>query len=1222
MRIKKNKQNSSEKKKIILLTIMIISTILISLITINSEIEEVQAEPCCLGNNGCIDYNLVGGDETAFRDVCVEQGGEVSENACAIEPQCEIGCCCGLGTSSSPVSQYQCGGTFIPGQPGIGQSCNQICNQGILTLQGIVYNQDGTIIAGATIKINGQTESITNQDGEYITEVQENTEYEILVTHPNNPSCSTIETVIIGTQNYEQDLTLPQCDQNPQCVEEWIFNWENEAQQCGRRLNIEKIKDCGYGQATKPATAGIPCIDPNQYECILNGVQDPGEECEPPNLIFNGQPTTCQEINPQYTGGTLTCSSSCLINTDNCYTCPTTPTECTADQCNECAICQTSDVCQLDCRDKTITMEIATTNSPLGYNIDWNEDILLQCGTDIVNYALHRCKSDDGTSCNPFGQITRTLPRDTTNFYDTDAGFENSETYCYQLTANLIDVEGDYKIQSQQQCVTLQSPQCIGKENGVEFCYTNENGESGIATCQNGILQDNINYCPSQSACFELQEGVFCQETTICEKCNGLFGIFGFSEIPLSIFPPYITIAGNLIDVCSLNNNEFKNICYYEEQSTQQTNVGELNICSEVTNCYDYKSKNSCIQDSCTIDQTCQWRSLTTEETGIGVCVPTNTEQQDCSRCNENSLFGEYCPKELCELYTTDESCYYNEEKRNFVIIDSVSCMNQEDVGCETYETQQQCEDGSNINVDINYQQILNQYEVIGGTNKILSESADVLGKGRCVWIENTNEQTGQCVKDADNNRKVEQTIFNIRDCLVNDEQCLTDFEAPETIVYLEDNREYSETEIRQMAYTVEDNTYNGEDIETYFTMIKEETEIPGAYNRKYPDETAQLITINGQGNYLLRYYSKDKAQNYEEIKEKQLRIIPDLSGIQLTWNTDSEYIPNIDRYISNLEINVLYEDELTCKIELKQIDEPTNNFNGDDTKTGTQIQFIYTQLEDANYVADIVCTDSHLQIYEEQLDIYIEADTTIKNPQPRGINTIYAGEPVIISIETTQDATCYYSSDEPTNTDDAQPQGTPNPNSQTWIKYTQTDGTQHNAELTHTQTGMKFYYSKCEFNDGTNYIGNNGDIIYFPIDLTGPTYTITTPQLQGISGITNNQEYIIQCKDESIDYAGQKIGYGCKTNYQYCTYLDFNDCNPTANTEFNKKIEIQPPSGTQITFVKIQSEDYGENIGTQKIPLNIRDYEFIPPNIEICNPDDDECLTDTGIQISTNEET
>lgn len=1170
----------------------------------------VSAE-CCYGTNFCIDPTLQG----IGREEC-EGLGAIFEPTleCAQITSCtEQGCCCGVGYSEYS-RMFECSAEFIPTT---NTNCAAVCiGQSFSIVSGTVSYNDG-VNAPATIYLlyypaAGQEESfgpVVATQGQYSAEVYSDEAYKVTASIPNRPECNYVfDSIQVAQTPVTHNIVLP-CESTvqTQCVSVWTWDWLDPDNACGYRENITDINNCNPPTSPPPANY-VPCISDPSFSCNPDGVIQQGEVCDPVGPVFQQGLTLCSDLIAG-SSGNLGCSPVCRLTTEQCDVCPVTVTGCTElSMCANCQnICLGASICLGGCSETDIPeLEVSTVFEEKAIQLDWTFD---DCFSDLVGYELGRCKADStGTACIGYGpgayNIIANLPKESQAYYDGNLPPDAQGAYCYNLTALLFNQQtGTYQRTSGLTCGFIVEDECLGEEPNIDFCSS----ISTIGTCDEDGQYSVEDDCGSGQCIGPMSDGtVLCQDVSVCELCNGPFAQYGLMFPPLDAWhiDDFVdcrdTLDGSLSGV---------NICYVDEYSITHSSIGQYKACSEVRTCYDYKTQNSCEDDPCGegyLD--CSWNPIGVQQNGddlgLGVCVPVEVSDQECSRCETDSILGS-CPEELCMLYGDAGKCYYNAVAKDATPVgrefetDKNNCMNIEDVSCETYETVAQCiglNPSQAFSVDITYNQA--NPEIMYGTNNINAESNDTLGLGRCFWSTQKNE----CFKDSDNSRTI-QSEAHYSDCENDDMRCLTDMEYPTTEILYDENGYYSVPEMILLQINKTDNKYNDAELTTYFDIFDFEA-MPVNYQR--PQTLFEDLDFERPaGPYALVYFSKDPAQNYEPVNQFIFNLISDLSGVRVVISNTSFYDEGADVFLTNLSVSVSHSLPLTCSTKLFWEDESYIVFDGDETKHGSALSFNYNGLFDGSYQLNVSCWDEHLQEFFKSIRFSLEADTTIRDVFPRG--KTYNRGTVKLEMNTTEEGECYYLLN-PIGYEPPIPPTGNFPESPEWKRFDETGGEAHSVDIPSQDTGLYFAFTGCMFEDYFFY-GNYGDLAYWATDAEDPIVIVNDVATGGeynSSVPTESVTLEFECIDylDALFYNGNSWAFGCD-DLSLCSYRGSGSCTPekqTGSGPWQKTFTLQPGSGA--TYVVINMNDTGGNMMEDEMFLNLRNLTFLPPNVTICDPE------------------
>ncbi len=316
------------------------------------------------------------------------------------------------------------------------------------------------------------------------------------------------------------------------------------------------------------------------------------------------------------------------------------------------------------------------------------------------------------------------------------------------------------------------------------------------------------------------------------------------------------------------------NFCYFD---TTSTIVDKCETCSKVKDCFDYQSRDACVINNC-LSQQCNWvevasntqlidyghifPGMVTQEMGMGYCVPERYDDDDwCSACGpQGELFeNNYCTAETCSGLGR---CYSEPGLAKCNVCGDAASL---EANCYTYQSELEC---------------TNNEEGFTVSNGQLLLSADRCGWGKCKWQGGEASSGYHCVKDADNDGMDDCREFS------NEEQgiCKKDNEPPVTVVP-------RGTPVISMA-TPEiviqsiDNLFVGS---FYYCLIDAESNAQDYCGpEEYADSRVEFPILGPEGEitvnlldamgekvrpvsgrtYRLKYFSKDRYFNQEEVKE------------------------------------------------------------------------------------------------------------------------------------------------------------------------------------------------------------------------------------------------------------------------------------------------------------------------------------------------------------------
>ncbi len=688
-----------------------------------------------------------------------------------------------------------------------------------------------------------------------------------------------------------------------QCVSNWICDWSRPDYECGFATNCVDLNLCSPASTPMP-TVRLPC-PPVQATCN-NGILEPGEECDGST---NG--LGCTDLG--YGSGTLTCDqNTCEYDESQCEICPEDPplnplTSCSAEQCAvPCSACVSAGFCQQTSCDTMIASitQVRPVQAAAESQVIWEYDNQLysDCGTDIDLVVVERCvgRSDDCDLNVPNTQsFTLNQPSYTQSITWTDVGpltpsvpGPTRNQYCYKVFT-YINVGGGNQVitESNVACFETGYDMCM-QPHRPELCSQNsltDKGcpESGLTDCNQRIYCD-INNMPEllytgphtvkpgdvgpfdcgEDPClgpFDPNGHTVCGQEMICDYCNSLFGMNSYlGDLQVYYndgFTKSLVPCSNA-EISAAASISFAPTCYPKSTTTV---ADELDDCSEVRSCYDYHDEESCLaysqQGHCgNLQNTCEWKSLNAgtnaesigEELGIGVCVPTDTDLQDCDRCNDDKQNSPGCTESLCYIYSTDDSCYYDDDNSYPQIAEMPGmCRNSDEMGCAYYDTQEDCINsdysantnctnplGCNAIVDVDYE-VDPSTQRREGTHVFTQRSKDRFDYGSCQWYPGYGIQEPKCFKNTDNYLRPTPSTpyfsFN-DDCFEGNPffsspnnypslRCFSDNIPPTTTITLrapippETLPVYGSKENLIFSTTVDDNSYDQGETRTWYSL-------------------------------------------------------------------------------------------------------------------------------------------------------------------------------------------------------------------------------------------------------------------------------------------------------------------------------------------------------------------------------------------------------------------
>lgn len=991
-------------------------------------------------------------------------------------------------------------------------------------------------------------------------------------------------------------------------VKEASFDLES-----GNNQNLNVTLDCPSTPALPPEeVTPPPVIPPDDRICSPATGQFENVACNSNTNEFYGD-ETCQYFG--FSGGELTCSNSCRINTDGCFNCPSfaNSDQCTFAMCGDsCPFCQQTTVCQNFCDVAEIDLKASLLHfltQEFGVRLNWEYPVN---SCNLLKYELFRCESQDGSECVPGTKIPTSGAWNSQyiSYDDKSSQLIPGNTYCYRIDGTIRKNNENLVIKSNVECVRMPDVECLGSDT-ESFCIR-ENGEDFIAECTaEGQL---INQSCNGDRCTINDEGAVCVSTTVCEVCSGLLGLFAYKD-RLNVPEPS---WGFELPSCRRDFLEQQSICYFDEYSSKNTLAGDLKECPEVNSCYDYYTRDSCTNDPCNVNIDCEWVDFN-EFLGLGVCRPQEQALQDCTKCDENDMFNGVCSQELCALYANN-TCFYNSitnsaqgRTPNSYIVNEFTCMNIQDVGCETFDTKEQCVGATDqaFQVDIAYDDDNKKQ----GSNERINLSHDAIGFGVCYW----HEGFQACFRDADNSRAISGTPS---DCQPDDLRCLTDNMTPTTSLFISSSNEQivdgtsiSKVQLQNMFINVTDNAYSPEQLKTYFSLLSTAGDFVSR-SVPYPNKLLTNLVIT-PGPSTLSFFSKDPAKNHEQVQSVNINILEGIL-IDIGYVITSEFDDATNSFVSDLEIYFnQVTDNLYCNGNLYEFPSERLIPGNSDLRNVKYNNFSYSNMNDGLYNLQVICTDDFDQTKTKNFEILIQEDKTINVVSPRG-DTFRSNQNVEIYLETQN----------PANGCEIARYDT-----QEWRSMERITQNSFRFQLPTSEiqdSGLYFYNTRCNVEGIGQFIGTSAHMAFFAIDDIPPTYNLTSNgQSFNQTEIVNYLDLRIECidEDDSLKLGSTSFDFGCG-GVRYCTYPssefeglitdnvpsegDLDDaftitrgCNPNLIAETidqnNYRLEFEAQHGEfNPKALRILIYDLGGNNVTINRFLPVFDTDFEPPEVII----------------------
>ena len=897
-------------------------------------------------------------------------------------------------------------------------------------------------------------------------------------------------------------------------------------------------KSCG---ADSDCQAGQKC-DPDTNKCVehvsncRNGVVDEGEDCDfeegSNQILYKQGVNSCVDLDhspgQKYTGGTLSCNSFCRFETSSCtYLSPdqrrteatgicgdgvlNTPNEkyvtetceigidrCGAGQvcgCTNPDECQPSDcTCRGECEVGAPVITLVDGDAVPGKaRIIWDVNFLPEACPLISQHVLYCKRGEENCPQAEFRNWKRSAEiAPVRRMYEKDIGEEKG--YCFA-------VETTYQGQEPQISDFICLDACI---EGQTFCDNTDPNKKRRTICQGGDIQPGP-ACTGQQYCAEPEVGLSeCREPEVCQKCNGVFELFGgvlFDQIGVLAEQTCEEVQGCIYDLSKKNVNYFRS-------------------CKEIQDCYSYRSKYACENDvdHCQVSaEGCEWLNIN-EDLGLGVCKPALDNKEQCDLCNQNNKLSNnlllQCDRDMCEAF--GDTCYFSAGKN--------SCGDESGFGCSDYNdvsnpgrARTECTGGRAVRINANYH--AESGKRIGGTNEIVQRSQDRFNHGLCTW---GGEPGDRCFKDADGD--------GLDDCRVEvapDKQaCETDFTPPETSVALE-NVQHDQNNKMMLGKFMDVPVRVTEKARTFYCLGQ------NCYPTEYT--MCRIQRVLGRGDQTatkLSYYSQDFNQNLEVIKDKDIVV-----NVNRPRQVKDRTLAISQENPRQLRVNLEYTRDVTCNGMLTNIkgeevfadDSPQARVNSNRIadERGKIFTREYHNLEDNIYVFNYDCTSDFGNTdsgYDVQLidtnKIHIASNTY------GGSEPIVGSEAVIARVTTDEPADCFI-----------KPLGTNREYTpfaaQAQDAMRSEDRLNHNKNLP-LEGDLNVFQVACQFDGEDQLQGNKADRIIVSKDKYGPElkfYASIDKSIDLESGDYGTaQNVFLYCSDKRIEeqYGLRGLDNGC----------------------------------------------------------------------------------------------
>ena len=570
----------------------------------------------------------------------------------------------------------------------------------------------------------------------------------------------------------------------------------------------------------------------------------------------------------------------------------------------------------------------------------------------------------------------KTWTRSPADFFLEDKEVEWGKTYSYQITAVYSDVVLR-ESQPVSASIAMGDEICEGRYDQLtgwkQFCSVEKNERKQIWSCTDENRRAVSKDCSSLDTA---GQSYYCAEVGNSATCKdgGKCGLLAQLADPFGLYYNRETCYGVKDPV----KEDPKNFCYYDHTTSI---VDKCSSCVDIDSCFSYQSKEACEINNC-LGKECRWINATQglniysgfenilfwpilKETGQGYCTEKDYSQDDqCRLCGPGADLFEnyYCTADVCAGLGR---CF-----SRYDLTRCLSCGSRPtaDNNCYAYGTELECTGG---------QPLKNIFGEI-----ILSE--DSCGWGRCVW-RGGSKFSSNCVKDGDGDGKSDCDSFQAGEKLL----CMIDNKAPETKLVPEG--------IKIISHGMPNLTFSAADEESSLGVLGYclDSSQAAKCNRfkqiSYPGKsmneslTLDLIStalkdkvIKGE-TYRLRYYSKDKYFNQENIREEFIFVDTELPQFEI--NTVEE--TRADTTDLTVFLTGLNE-PMGCVFSLQPVLPSGSIINKTADRQSKEKNASFTGLSGVIYNLTVTCTDDYANSNSksEQLVFDLEQGIDIKYPK------------------------------------------------------------------------------------------------------------------------------------------------------------------------------------------------------------------------------------------------
>lgn len=645
--------------------------------------------------------------------------------------------------------------------------------------------------------------------------------------------------------------------------------------------------------------------------------------------------------------------------------------------------------------------------------LTWNQQ-----ACDFEYLEVYRCQG--GLSSCPLNGNVPSSPQyvlldrisasQTISYLDGTTVWDSNYTYVVKLKVR----NQEQALYSGRVSVFTGNVRCEGRTAVNEFCVKEFNG---LVRIQDAGFRCDANNIASYA--LDANAPVNCMDPSLtCDEyiVNGLVKTRCVSSLDSctllgSIGDPFNLYANGLVDggADSCRSYDIEpgvgSRCYYD---VGQTNVNACLACNAQTSCSTYQSSATCLADPCGVgvgQHSCQWIPFD-NSLGLGTCL--DAAAPSCEDCQgANGVLGACPSATVCESAPFSQpgnACFFN-------ALDS-SCTSCEQVSCYDLLDQASC-----LGSD------LQRSPFTFSTLSFEPDPTAKCGLNNCVWIE-PNPGFGFCARDDNNDGR--------NDCVAPEFTltsgditlglsailCRQDKSPPQTTLVTSDV--HDPNGVTSLAFNVfeESNAFYSR-VRTYFCIEPADGSfLCDGFDRFEQVPVSRVVQISNMsyngtldfalspGDNIIRYFSKDAFNNYEEMRTRVISVDDQPPEFDLyVTTTQGSGVPLLHSVLLTAE---MHSGQAQCTLDLKaSTDGPCI---GTCSSFGPFLSYhtrLINGVPDGHYIAVATCRDAFNNEYTLSQDVFMDFDTRAINPLPHGpVDTT----DVLLSIQTTDFVLCKYS--------------------------------------------------------------------------------------------------------------------------------------------------------------------------------------------------------------------